>query len=271
MSMTPAGIAHDGVSGRYVLADRARRKLVIVDERAHHLVDLVDAASAGFTDIAALVIDARRGDLWVVSGSEAEGDEAAASILHRVQLVSGRPLAAWSLPVSFGRARFGDVDVGNGDTVFVLDVVGNRIFPVTPRTGRFGKPLHVPFEGLTSIAVVGRHDAYVAHGAGIARVSLGGGAAVPVRAARGVVLKGFERIRWDRGRLMGIQRMPDGSHKPVRLRLAASGTRVIAADVIETPTPIDDPTTVTLSDDSFYFVTRESPDGTILITRVRLQ
>ena len=146
-AMTPAGLAHDGVSGRYVLADRTHRKLVIVDERAHHLVDLVDAASAGFNDITALVIDARRGDLWVVSGSEADGEHAAASVLHRVQLISGRPLASWPLPKSFGPARFADVDVGDGDTVFVLDEIGRRIFPVSPRTGRFGTPLRVPFEG----------------------------------------------------------------------------------------------------------------------------
>ena len=271
MSMTPAGLAHDSVSGRFVIADRERRKLVIVDERARHLVDLVGAESAGFNDITALVIDARRGDLWVVSGTEADGEKPAAAVLHRVQLVSGRPLASWPLPPSFGAARFGDVDVGDNDTVFVLDVVGRRIFPVTPRTGRFGKPLAVPFDGVTSLTIVGDRDAYVAHSAGIARLSLAGGAAVPVRSARGIELKGFERIRWDRGRLVGIQRMPDGSHKPVRLQLAASGTRVTAADVIEAAMPIDDPTTIAVSDDSFYFVTRESPNGTLVVQRAKLR
>jgi hypothetical protein len=268
--MRPAGLAHDSVSGRFVIADRGRRKLVIVDERAHHLVDLVDAESAGFNDISALVIDGRRGDLWVVSASEADGKKAATAVLHRVQLISGRPLASWVLPASYGPAHFGDVDVGNGDTVFVLDVVGKRIFPVEPRTGRFGNPRAVPYERPTSVAVVGNHDAYLAHSAGIARVSLAGGPAIAVRAARGVELKGFERIRWDRGLLVGIQRTSDGSHKAVRLRLAPSGTRVTAAEVIETATPIDDPTTAAISDDSFYFVTRESPNGAIVIHRARL-
>jgi hypothetical protein len=268
--MRPAGLAHDSVSGRFVIADRGRRKLVIVDERAHHLVDLVGAESAGFDDISSLVIDSRRGDLWVVSASEADGEKAATATLHRVQLISGRPLASWVLPASFGAARFGDVDVGDGDTVFVLDVVGKRLFPVTPRTGRFEKPLALPFEDPTSVAIVGSHDAYVAHSTGIARVSLTGGPAVPVRATRGVELKGFERIRWDRGQLVGIQRVSDGSHKAVRLRLAA-GTQVTAAAIIETPTRINDPTAAALSDDSFYFVTRESSNGAIVINRARLR
>jgi hypothetical protein len=271
VSMTPAGLAHDSVSGRFVIADRRRRKLVIVDERSHHMVDLVGAESAGFNDITALVIDARRGDLWVVSAAEADGAKAATAILHRVQLVSGRPLASWPLPQSFGAARFGDVDVGDADTVFVLDVVGQRIFPVTPRTGRFGKPFHVPYEGLTSLTIVGGRDAYIAHETGIARVSLADGRITPLRAARGVELKGFERIRWNRGRLVGIQQMPDGSHKPVRLRLAASGTEVTASEVIQPATGIDDPTTVAVSDDAFYFMTRESPGGVIVIHRARLR
>lgn len=269
--ITPAGLAHDSVSGRFVIADRERRKLVSVDERAHHLVDLVGAESAGFNDITALVIDVRRGDLWVVSAADADGDAAAKAVLHRVQLISGRPLASWPLPAAFGPARFGDVDVGTAETVFVLDIVGKRIFRVTPRTGRFGKPLVLPFTDLTSLAVVGDHDAYVAHAGGLARVNLASGAAVRVRAARGIELKGFERIRWDRGRLAGIQRMPDGTHKPVRLLLAPSGTRVVAADVIEPATPVDDPTTIAISDDSFYFVTRESPGGVIVVHKAPLR
>jgi hypothetical protein len=268
--MTPAGLAHDSVSGRFIIADRERRKLVIVDERAHHLVDLVDAESAGFNEITALVIDTRRGDLWVVSAADEDRAQAPKALLHRVQLVSGRPLASWPLPASFGAARFGDVDVGIGETVFVLDVLGKRIFRVAPRTGRFGKPLRLALDGVRSLAIVGDQDAYVAHSAGLARVNLASGAAVPVRAARGIELKGFERIRWDHGRLAGIQRMADGTHKPVRLRLAPSGTRVVAADVIDSTTPIDDPTMVAVSDDSFYFVTREPPDGVIVIHRAPL-
>ena len=64
--MTPIALAHDRASGRFVFGDGAGRKLVIVDERMHFVVDLVREASAGFYDIAAFEIDPRRGDLWVV-------------------------------------------------------------------------------------------------------------------------------------------------------------------------------------------------------------
>ena len=67
LAMTPVALAHDRASGRFVFGDATGRKLVIVDERMHFVVDLVREASAGFYDITAFEIDARRGDLWVVS------------------------------------------------------------------------------------------------------------------------------------------------------------------------------------------------------------
>ena len=81
------------------------RKLVIVDERMHLVVDLVREASAGFYDIAAFEIDPWRGDLWVVSADEKAG----ATALHHVQMVSGRPLERLDLPNGLmpGRRRRG--------------------------------------------------------------------------------------------------------------------------------------------------------------------
>jgi hypothetical protein len=271
ITMTPSGLAYDRVSGRFVIADRLRRKLVIVDDRSHHVVDLVGAESAGFNEITALVIDARRGDLWVVSAGESGGEKVPAAVLHRLQLVSGRPLASWPVPESFGPTRFGDVDVGTEDTVFALDVIGKRIFRVTPRTGHFSRPTRLPFEHPTSLAVVDQGAAYVAHDKGISRVPLPAGAATPVGAAPGVDLKGFERIRWDGHALLGIQRTDDGSLRAVRLRLGRSGIRVLAVDIIEPTLPIQDATTASVSDDAFYFVTRASADGGIVVHRTRLR
>jgi hypothetical protein len=271
ITMTPSGLAYDRVSGRFVIADRLRRKLVIVDDRSHHVVDLVGAESAGFNEITALVIDARRGDLWVVSAGESGEEKVPAAVLHRLQLVSGRPLASWPVPESFGPTRFGDVDVGTEDTVVALDVTGKRIFRVTPRTGHFSRPTRLPFEHPTSLAVVGPGTAYVAHDTGISRVPLPAGAATPLSAAPGVDLKGFERIRWDGHALLGIQRTRDGLLRAVRLRLGRSGTRVLAADIIDPTLPIEDATTASVSDDAFYFVTRASADGGIVVHRTRLR
>src|SRR5262249_26905855 len=94
------GLAYDGGSGRFIVADRGGRKIVIIDERSQHLVDLVRSGSAGFFEITGLEIDPRRGDLWVASrdpAAEPGGSPATAltAALHKLQLVSGRPLEAF--------------------------------------------------------------------------------------------------------------------------------------------------------------------------------
>src|SRR4029453_8764066 len=69
--MAPAGLAYDGVSLRCIVADREARRLAVVDEFSQHVANLASAQSAGFGSIAALEIDPRQGNLWVVSSDSA--------------------------------------------------------------------------------------------------------------------------------------------------------------------------------------------------------
>src|SRR6267378_2479435 len=67
------GLAYDAVSHRFVFGDRLGRKLIVVGEGSNHAVDFVRADSAGFHEISAVEIDAKRGDLWVASAAPADG------------------------------------------------------------------------------------------------------------------------------------------------------------------------------------------------------
>ena len=82
LSFTPAGLAYDHVSNRFIVGDRDANKLTVVDEASQRVANLAGAVSAGFGEIAALEIDPREGDLWVVSSMPSEpreggGDKAA--------------------------------------------------------------------------------------------------------------------------------------------------------------------------------------------------
>ena len=85
-AFTLGGLAYDAVSRRFLVGDRLGRKLIVVAEGANHAVDFVRAASAGFRDIAAIEIDDRRGDLWVVSA-------APGTVQERCTSCSWRPAA----------------------------------------------------------------------------------------------------------------------------------------------------------------------------------
>ena len=90
---TPAGLAYDAVSRRFVVGDRAGRKLAVVDEFSQHVANLAGAQTSGFGDIAAVEIDARQGNLWVVSSG-------------------GFPDGAAQAPADFGTAALDVSDSG---------------------------------------------------------------------------------------------------------------------------------------------------------------
>ena len=51
---SPAGLAYDGVSRRFIIGDRLARKLAVVDEFSQHVANLAGAQATGFGEIAAL-------------------------------------------------------------------------------------------------------------------------------------------------------------------------------------------------------------------------
>ena len=112
------GLAYDSVSKRFVVGDASGRKLMVVSERSDHATDMVRADSAGFQDVVAVEIDERRGDLWVASAATAGGESA----LHRLQLVSGRPLRTYRPPAA--AAQLVDLAVTASGAVLALDGAG---------------------------------------------------------------------------------------------------------------------------------------------------
>jgi hypothetical protein len=197
----PVGLAHDAVSRRFVLGDHTEGRLVIVDELSHHVVNYVSAGSAGFyDDLTGFAIDARRGDLWVVS-AKGTADEVS-SVLHKLQLVSGRRLLEVPLPDALRPARFVAVTVADDGTVYVLDSIGSRLFRLRPGARALEVVMRLHMDGLSSLANVDGRTLYVAYDDGLSRVDVDSRAAQPVKS--GDELTGFAALAWRSGALIGI-------------------------------------------------------------------
>jgi hypothetical protein len=247
---TLAGLAYDAVSRRFLFGDRLGRKLIIVGEGSHHTVDLVGAASAGFHEISAIEIDAKRGDLWVASTAPAGG----AGTLHKLQLVSGRPLRSFPVPGDLEPVTLVDLAVTPAGTVLVLDSAGPQLLVLRPGGTALERVMRIDVREPASLTAADDGLAYVAHREGVSRIDLRARTVVRVAATSPVSLAHLERIRWRRHALIATRVDDDGSRRIMRLDLNASGRAVTQATMLGSSAPAAGQTFVTLSGDDLVYV-----------------
>jgi len=242
----PLAMAYDAVSRRFVIGDAPSRRLLVIDEVSRHVVTYVSAASAGFyDDLTGFAVDDRRGDLWVVSAKSGEG---ASSILHKLQLVSGRVLMDVRPADAAPPVRFVAVAVAADGTVFALDAAGRRVFRVRPgaRTIEVAQPIET--RGATALAAADDHTVFVGSESGLLRLDLD---ARTAQAIKGVDdLGGFASLAWRNGALIGVQRA-QGTWLVVRVALDASGTRAQPRAILAASAS---PIVGSLAGGSFYYV-----------------
>lgn len=247
----PGGVAYDAVSRRFLFGDRLGRKLFIVGEGSNHTVDFVRAESAGFHDISAIEIDTKRGDLWVASASPSDG----AATLHKLQLVSGRPLKSFQLGVDLEPVAPVDLAVTPAGAVLVLDAAGRKVLVLRAGAASPERVMQIDAQEPTSLAVGGDEGVvYVAHRDGVLRIDLRTRTASHVGAPRSVSLARLERIRWHRHALIGIRTDDDGLRRIVRLELNAGGRAVTRATTLEGAVPAEGPAFATVSGDELVYL-----------------
>jgi hypothetical protein len=270
---SPAGLAYDEVSGRFLFGDMIGRRLFVLGERSDRTIDLVRAEAAGFHDITALEIDTRRGDLWVAS-TAANGK---AGAIHKLQLVSGRSLTAFEPPAAETIGLI-DLAIASSGTLLVLDAGAKRVLRLRPGASTVETAMNLAVESATSLAIAdSERSAYVAHAGGILRLDLQQGTAAPLTAPDGLTLAGFERIRWHRSTLVGIQMLPDGMRGLVQLQL--KGSAVTTATLIDRSIGGGArPASLMISgEDAYYSVLDENGPASdttridVLVRRVRLK
>ncbi len=252
----PGGFAYDAVSQRLLFGDVTGRRLFVVGGGSDRTVDLVRADSAGFDDVTAIAVDAKRGDLWVASS----GTNGSAGALHRLQLISGRALTRFPVPGQ-GPMRLSDLAVTGDGTILMLDGATPRIF--VRRPGATTVALLMPLTASSPVSITASDDgrfAYVAHRDGITHIDVSSRRARPLDAAKDIPLAEFEFIRWHRDVLVGSQVQPDGSRGLVRLRLKRDQPAVSQATLIEDPASSEGHATfATISGDDLYYLVTEGP------------
>ncbi len=232
-AFAPGGLACDAVSMRFVFGDRPGRKLQILAEGSNHATDLTRADVAGFLDVTALDIDTTNGSLWVAT---AEGDGRGAT-LHRVQLISGRPLASFAVPEALVPAQPADVAMAGSGAVLVLDTAQGRVLVLRPAATELSVLASLGDVVPLSLTL-GRRDnvAYVSHRDGLLAIDLRTRAVSPVTAPKTIALAGLDRLRRHGTGFVGMQTTADGV-RLVRLTLGANGRVVTRLRVMDVALP----------------------------------
>ena len=245
--VVPVGLAHDSVSRRFVLGDRKARRLLVIDEISHHVVTYVSAATAGFYEhLAAFTIDARRGDLWVVS-NQGEAD-ASTSVLHKLQLVSGRTLFEARTPDAVLPVLFTDVTVAPDGTVYALDAIESRIFRMRAGGRTLEPMMRLDVTRPTAMTAADDRALYVAGSAGIVRVDIAARTAIAVKSTE--PLTDFDSLSWRDGSLFGVERVA-GASLIVRVPLDTAGTRAQPRTILASSPEI---TVGALASGAYYYL-----------------
>jgi hypothetical protein len=251
---TPAGLAYDAVSKRFILGDRFEQKLTVIGEGSQRLANLTGAESGGFGQIEAIAIDVREGDLWVAS---AVGDPATGR-LHKLQLISGRLLQTAPLPELEDAARLTDLVMSPDGSLLALDSAGRRLFRIKARGAQVELLKALDLPNPVSIAPAPGSIVFAATSEGLARIGPNGESASAVTAPASASVSGLEWIRWHEGTLVGIRRRTGGLRDIVRIRLDRAGRTVTRVDVLEREVSMTDPAAATLTGKTLYYLARDS-------------
>jgi hypothetical protein len=259
----PIAMAYDYVSGRVVIADDSSDTLKVLSELSGNAVDLVSRGWGEGYHTTALAIDPKRGDLWVVGARANAG--LSESVVHRVQLISGRLLYSVPSPADSGATRFGAIERAAA-SVLVLDVEGGRIFELGDGAKTLRLRLALPQRNLTGLALAGADAAYVAHAGGLVRIGLAAKRSTGVKSSLGIRLEGIEWIGHFENSILAVQRQADGTMAAVRFRFDRSGRTVTALDTFGAAASRG----AAVLGDTFFYISA-LPDGSTAVERVNLR
>jgi len=276
--LVPAGLAYDVASARFLFGNRFARSVMTISERLDAAVDLVRSASAGFHDVLAIAIDARRGDLWVASAAAGDASGPSAAALHKLQLVSGRPLQTIPIDAGDRATRFTALAVDTGGAVFALDGAESRLWRLRPGKKELDLVAELELDSPMAMTLDGAaRRAYIAHADGLSRLSLADGRTSAVDGPEEAGLPAVESLAWHGGSLIASVRVADLPRRLVRLRLNRAGTKVIAVDTLDPDVATcRDRGIVTVSNDDAYYLAgdageRSAQDCEIVVRKVTLR
>jgi len=256
------GIAFDPKTRAFYVSSVHHRKIVRRNPDGT-VVDFVPEGRDGLEGVLALRADPGRKLLWACSAAlpEMTGYEKAmdgSSSLFAFDLATGRLVRRVALPKE-GKRALNDLAIAANGDVYATDSLGGGLYRL--KSGADSLETVVPPSALRSPQGVGfvpgtrEKRAFVAeYGTGIWSVDLATGEKTPVESPPDVPLQGVDGLVVHGGELLVTQ----NGIRPIRvarLKLDASASKVVRAEILEKNSPLlDEPTLGVLVGDDFYYI-----------------
>lgn len=263
--LIPEGIAHDPGSGTFFVGSIYKRKIVAVDRNgtARDLVGQGADKSDEMYSPLGMKFDARRGSLWVASAAGpqmsgyVEAEHRGRAALHEIDPSTGRTRARYPLDVA-RPGLLNDLVIAPDGEVYVTDSEAGAVHVLRPGpgarleefvpAGEFGYPNGIALSADGSTLFVADFVR------GVTAVPLATRQLHTLPHPRGAHTHGFDGLYFHRGALVGVDNGPGGG-RIVRLALAPTFDRIVAAEVLEAGHPdFIIPTTGVVVDDALVYI-----------------
>ncbi|MFA6469650.1 MAG: hypothetical protein WCW35_12185 [Bacteroidota bacterium] len=256
----PGGIAYDLRQQKFYIGSMYKRKIVGV-QLDGTVFDFIGESQDGLFSPQSIKIDAARNHLWVAGtlgtprAKTMNENEAGRSAVFHFDL-GNRQLIKKYILTDTVKHRFNDL-VLSGGSVYVTDGESSTIYVINKEAQTIAPLYRWEWMLFPKGITVSSDQKYlfVAHWAGIGRISLADTQAMNLQVKPTTTLTGVDGLAFYENTLIAVQNAAGPQSRVMKFELSKQMDAVIKATVLESQNPLYNiPTTGTIVDDEFYLI-----------------
>lgn len=258
--LIPEGITYDPRQQKFYVSSIYKRKIVGINMDGTSF-DLIGEAQDGLYSTLGMKVDAARNHLWVMGvmntprAKSMNESDFGKSAVFQYELDSRKLIRKYVLDDTL-KHLFNDLTSVNG-SLYITDSENGTIYQIDKEAQTFTRFFHWDWmfypNGIT--ATPDKKYLFVAHWAGISRISVADTQMVMLQTKTTTTLTGIDGLYFYNNSLIGVQNGAGPQSRIVKFDLNKTMDAVTKTTILESQNPLYNiPTTGTIVDDEFYFI-----------------
>ena len=258
--LIPEGMTYDPRQQKFYISSIYKRKIIGINLDGTSF-DFTGEAQDGLYSTLGLRVDAARNQLWVVGvvntprPKSMSQDEFGKSAIFQYDLETRKLIKKYVLTDTL-KHLFNDLVIVNG-SVYITDSENGTIYQINKETQTFTPFYHWDWMFYPSGITVSTDQQYlfVAHWAGVSRISLADTQSVMLQIKPNMTLTGIDGLYFYENTLVAVQNNAGPQSRIVKFELNKQMDAVTTSTVLESQNPLYNvPTSGTIVDDELFFI-----------------